>query len=57
MNGLVWPILFGPNLRQVCRRDRSIAQGLEEFYEPASPSPSGRRRRQQGCWLWKDEYS
>lgn len=40
----IWP----ERVRQVCRRDRSIAQGLEEFYEPASPSPSGRRRRQQG---------
>jgi hypothetical protein len=42
----IWP----KRVRDVCRRDRSIAiaHGLEALYEPASPSPGRRRRRQQG---------
>jgi len=42
----IWP----ERVREACRRDRSIAiaHGLEALYEPASPSPGRRRRRQQG---------
>jgi hypothetical protein len=42
----IWP----ERVREVCRHDRSIAiaHGLEALYEPASPSPGRRRRRQQG---------
>jgi hypothetical protein len=42
----LWP----ERMREVCRRDRSIAiaHGLEALYEPASSSPGRRRRRQQG---------
>jgi hypothetical protein len=42
----IWP----ERVREVCQRDRSIAiaHGLEALYEPASPSPGRRRRRQQG---------
>jgi hypothetical protein len=42
----IWP----ERVREVCRRDRSIAiaHGLEALYEPASPSPGRRRRSQQG---------
>ena len=42
----IWP----ERVREVCRRDRSIAvaHGLEALYEPTSPSLGRRRRRQQG---------
>jgi hypothetical protein len=42
----IWP----ERVREVCRPDRTIAiaHGLEELYEPASPSPGRRRRHQQG---------
>ena len=42
----IWP----ERVREVCRRDRSIAiaHGLESLFEPASPSPSRGRRSQQG---------
>jgi hypothetical protein len=42
----IWP----ERVREVCRRDRSIAvaQGLEALYEPPSPSPGRRRRCQRG---------
>jgi hypothetical protein len=42
----IWP----ERVREVCRRDRStaVAQGLEVLYEPSSPSPERRRRRQRG---------
>jgi hypothetical protein len=41
----IWP----ERVREVCRRDRSIAiaHGLEALYEPPSPSPGRRRRRQR----------
>jgi hypothetical protein len=42
----IWP----ERVREVCRRDRSIAiaHGLEALYEPTSPSRGGGRRRQRG---------
>lgn len=42
----IWP----ERVRDLCRRDRSIAvaHGLEVLYEPPSPSPGRRRRRQRG---------
>jgi len=42
--------IWHERVREVCRRDHSIAiaHGMEALYEPASPSPGRRRRRQQG---------
>ncbi|HXH14397.1 MAG TPA: hypothetical protein VNP04_32115 [Alphaproteobacteria bacterium] len=42
----IWP----ERVRDLCRHDRSIAiaHGLEALYEPPSPSPGRRRRRQRG---------